>query len=344
MTIFPRRLLVATTFFISMLIYLRASIDELSEENGFSEISQTQLMYLGMLAFFAGICEAIEVYDHLFPRAHAETPELIEVTEASASSSSSSQQALVATGAGLVLAPPLLACAWAHQLQGAELARSFGYEDEFFGWVLATPALVKFCTVAIPHLLHTLQGTRERFALSVTNNNVTDLPEISLPPLKWWLMLALLVYLHLPEGDLIASPIRDETIRQLAAFGFSLAESVPHLNQLEQLPRNLSNMLSQSTSSSYASMGLSVGAGMVGGLASASEALLAAMVGTRDRLTSWIAPLVEFLLGFAETQQHLVPAAQQAQHYLRHRLFTHENRAETSVSCPAVMAPSKRKH
>src|SRR5690606_8138548 len=136
------------------------------------------------------------------------------------------------------------------------------------------------------HLLHTLNGTRERYSLSVTNSEVTGRPPSSWPPLKWWLMLAIMVYLHLPEGQLIAAPIRHEFSRRLAVYGFAIAESVPHLNQMEQLPNNITNMLKRDDLSS---MILSLGVGALAGGAHASQALLAA-IATGVDYTAWLGP------------------------------------------------------
>lgn len=115
----------------------------------------------------------------------------------------------------------------------------------------------------------------------------------------------MMIYLHLPEGQLIAAPINHEFFRCLAVYGFAIAESVPHLNQMEQLPNNIASILRRGDLSS---MILSLGVGALAGVAHASQALLA-VIATGVGYTVWFGPLVEFVIGFSEAQQHAVPAA-----------------------------------
>lgn len=305
------QLLVTATFTISAMIYYRTAIDVISNNSESSEVSYWNTIYLAGLAFFAGMFEASEVYDHLFPKQIDVDASESDRIQASTSANSVQKSLLVATSTA-ILSPPLLLCAWAHKLQGDELARSLGVDSRLLGLVLATPQLAKFFAVSLPHLFHTLNGTREKFSLSVTNNKNVQISQSTIPPLKWWIMLSLLIYLHMPEGMLISSPIRNQALKKLAAFGFAFAESLPHINQLEQLPHNITKMLKEDGGVTKTALALRLGAGMLGGLGSASEALMAAFVGTRSRATAWIAPLFEFVLGFAETQQHLVPSIEAA--------------------------------
>lgn len=323
-----RQLLVIGTFVISAMIYFRTTMEEASNNEESSKTNYWNIVYLSSLALFAGLFEASEVYDHLFPQQFDAADDESSESRAIIPATSVKKIMLIATGM-TVLAPPLMMCAWAHKLQGNALARSLGMDNDVVGLILATPQLAKFFVVSIPHLFHTLNGSREKFSLSVTHNENTQLSQPSIPPLKWWLMLSLLIYLHMPEGMLIASPIRDETLKYLASFGFAFAESLPHINQLEQLPHNIAKLLqNKAGNSSFASIFLRFGAGTMGGLGSASEALMAAFVGTRSRATAWIAPLVEFVLGFAETQQHLVPSIEALSKHLT--LFRHVGKDQKS--------------
>ena len=297
-----RQFITFLVFVVSSMTYSRATIDELPDA-----ARDAYWLYIFGLAFLAGCCESIEVYDHLFPAQYDESNDANEGHKQQSLLQTAKTSDIIVVSTGLMLlVPPLAMCGWAHRLQGSLLASSLGiHNNEFLGLVFAAPALIKFCAISVPHLFHTLNGTREHYSLSVTNSEITGRAPSSWPPLKWWLMLAVMVYLHLPEGQLIAAPINQEFSRRLAVYGFAIAESVPHLNQMEQLPNNIANMLRRGDSSS---MILSLGVGALAGVAHASQALLAA-IATRADYTAWFGPLVEFVIGFSEAQQHAVPAA-----------------------------------
>lgn len=297
-----RQFLTFLVFVVSSMTYSRATIDELPDT-----AQDAYWLYIFGLAILAGCCESIEVYDHLFPAQYDESNDAHEEQKQQSLLQPAKTSDIIVMSTGLMLlAPPLAMCGWAHRLQGSLLASSLGLHDnEFLGLVFAAPALIKFCAISVPHLFHTLNGTREHYSLSVTNSQVIGRPQSSWPPLKWWLMLAAMVYLHLPEGQLIAAPINQEFSRRIAVFGFAIAESVPHLNQMEQLPNNIANMLRHGDSSSII---LSLSVGALAGVAHASQALLAAIANGVD-YTAWLGPLIEFVIGFSEAQQHAVPAA-----------------------------------
>lgn len=297
-----RQFITFLVFVVSSMTYSRATIDELPDA-----ARDAYWLYIFGLAILAGCCESIEVYDHLFPAQYDESNDAKEGDKQQSLLQTAQTSDIIIVSTGLtLLAPPLVMCGWAHRLQGSLLANSIGIHDnELLGLVFAAPALIKFCAISVPHLFHTLNGTREYYSLSVTNSELTGRPPSSWPPLKWWLMLTAMVYLHLPEGQLIAAPINQEFSRLLAVYGFAIAESVPHLNQMEQLPNNIANMLRRGDSSS---MILSLGVGALAGVAHASQALLAA-IATGVGYTAWLGPLVEFVIGFSEAQQHAVPAA-----------------------------------
>lgn len=287
-------------FATASMTYFRATMEELPE----TEADRYWYCIL-CLTILAGFCESIEIYDHLVPL-HTNEPYSLEEGQQSLVEIKPAQT-LMKTATGLViLAPPLIMCGWAHLLQGHLLAKALGVEnDVLLGALFALPALAKFSLISIPHLVHTYNGTREQYSLSVTNNELKKTPQNTWPSLKWWVMLALMVYLHLPEGELIANPIRQNLLRQLAVYGFSLAESIPHINQLEQLPGNMTQML---VNSNFTALLLALGIGSVAGIAHASQSLLAVIAANKDSRIAWLGPVFEFSIGFAEAQQHAVPA------------------------------------
>ena len=291
-------LLSGIVLMISALIYLRASTDEIDDPG------LDALFWLSFLSIFAGLNEALEVYDHLKMKpAETDHP----------SDSDDQQKAITSTGRfgqvafASLASPMLLACSYAHMLQGVALSKTMYGGDGLYSQTLSAalmlPALVKFSVISLPHAYHACMGSRESFSLSVTNNAVSRSTKISLPPMRWWIMLGVMTALHIPEGRLIAAPISHRLVKRLATYGFALAESIPHINQLEQIPHNIAQLknIAKKQATVY------FVAGCLSGLVHSSQTILAVFANQEN---SWerLSPVFEFMVGFLEAQQHLVPA------------------------------------
>lgn len=312
----------ATVFVIESMIYYR------SAENELPEIYHDSLLpWLLPIAIFAGLNDALEVYDHIVITSQPQVPE-----------STTRNQAVFTTdplkmSIGAVLALPLLACVGAHLLQGAALARSFRSEDDIIQNLLvislALPALAKFLFMTVPHVAHTLNGTREHFSLSVTHNEVPKIMQSSMPSFKWWMSLFVMIWLHLPEGELIASQIANPSIKLLATYGFALAESLPHINQLEQIGSNINTTKFNQLTTPQLSMTVVIG--LLAGLIHASQTILAVMATSKENTgLHQFGPIAfEFMIGLTEGVQHGVPAANKASNFIKHTIFGAKKPLET---------------
>ena len=329
------RLVIATAsvvFAIGSMVYYRSAEEELPEV-----FRDSFLPWLLPIATLAGMNEALEVYDHINPTTTAQIPELAPKNQVEFSMDA------VKMSVGAVLAPPLLACAGAHLVQGAALADTFRCEDDviqnLFAICLSLPALAKFIFMTVPHVAHTLNGTREQFSLSVTNNEIPKLIQYSMPTLKWWASFLAMVWIHLPEGELIASPIDNPSFKSLAMYGFALAESLPHINQLEQIGANINlTKLRQLTSVQFS---LTLMIGLLAGLVHSSQTILAVMATSNENteLHHIVAPIAfEFLIGMTEGIQHSVPAANRASDFIKHSIFGVNNRPLAIT--PAIIEPA----
>ncbi|WP_126339828.1 hypothetical protein [Legionella spiritensis] len=283
---------------ISSLIYFRSSTEDMDES------SLETLLWLSVLSLLAGANEALEVYDHLKVETNSSaSPPHGDVQQHVIAPSYSFSKVAVAG----ITSPMLVACSYAHILQGVALSKALYGEDGIYSTVLSTtlmlPSLVKFSVISLPHAYHALMGSRESFSLRVTNNKVSKATGISLPPLKWWVMLGVMTALHIPEGRLIASPIEHPLLNRLAKYGFALAESIPHINQLEQVPHNLNELRRVPK----AQLAIYFIVGCVSGLIHSSQTILAVFA-NQENMLEFISPAFEFLVGFLESQQHLVPA------------------------------------
>lgn len=324
------RLLVSLSVMtITALIFYRSTNDELDKSNP----NNYWFILNATLSILAGGNEAVELYDHLtdegeediqkeekqdnikLERIEADNKDKQLVLSSSTVSTSSTSFSIQYPVGQLLVAgtsiPIIGSCLYAYLLQAKETTRMFYSEQNLYSCmittVLAVPTLLKFARISIPHAWHALWGDREEYSLAVTNNKTindsTGLTEKSaIPPLKWWAMLGVLTFLHIPEGRLLASPISNQLIKNLAKYGFALAEAIPLANQLEQLPKNLKDLRSESKEQ----LTTHFLAGFFAGAVHSSKSLLA-IISHPESMLDFLSPTFEFIIGALEAQQHLVP-------------------------------------
>jgi hypothetical protein len=300
-------------FVIGSMVYYRSSEEESPEI-----YKDTIAPWLLPMAILAGLNEALEVHDHMIP---SKDNEAVEAAQLSLSELSPASYVI-----GSLLVPPLIACTVAHYLQGVALAEDFRDSDDYkqtlLAFGLSIPALSKLLFMTLPHLAHTLNGTREQFSLTVTNNEVTKKSQQVMPPIKWWLGLALMLWVHIPEGELIASPIEDPLLKWSAVYGFALAECLPHINQIEQIRANLNTAQLKNSSASHFTLAALVA--IVSGLLHSSQTILAVMATSNETtgLHEIAGPIAfEFGIGLAEGLQHGVPAVKRTSAFIAQTFF-----------------------
>jgi hypothetical protein len=292
---------------VGSMVYYRATKEELP-----TIYRDSSLPWLPAVAILAGLNEALEVYDHMFP------------SQVGAPQNLSSTTYVI----GSILTLALIPCTFAHYYQGKELAAEIRDGNDYIRSLLALglsiPALSKLLFMTIPHLAHTLNGTREHFSLQVTNNRIRNRPQQSIPPVQWWVGLILLICAHVPEGILIAKPMKENHLfYYLAVGGFAFAECLPHVNQLEQVKENLN--MRRLRNASMLQLLITFFVALSSGLLHSSQTILGVLAASNENtiLILMLVPIaLEFGIGVAEGLQHSVPAVQRTSTYISQTFFS----------------------